>query len=191
MKTSLMLCVVIVGFISSGCSSSVEEQVHEFKVNQQKEKQEEAEKTVDNIPDWFLEEEPSATTLLSGKGTIRRGSPVSALQDAKTLALYDLAQKLKNNVSGISKLYQNNLDVKNSSSSQLAIEAIVKQTDVTGYVIHKKELIAENGSYRAFIWLVWDVENAVNQYQQNLQNSKGAKQSANELFEELNNKSSN
>mgnify|MGYP000599964397 CR=1 FL=1 len=117
MKRYFLLCVVVVGVITAGCSSSHIEQAQEFKINQQEIAQEVAEKTIDGFPDWFLEEGASTPTLLNGKGTIQRSEPFSAMHDAKTLALFDLAQKLRNNVSGISKLYQNNLDAKNSSSS--------------------------------------------------------------------------
>jgi hypothetical protein len=190
MKTLLLLCVVIVNFILSGCSSSLEQQVHQLKLSEQKLKQEEANQVIDDTPDWFLETESNVTTLLSGKSTALRSTPTAALHDARTLALYDLASKLQINVSGISKLYENNLDVKSSSSSKKAIEALVKQTDMTGYVIHKKVLMAEKGGFRAYIWLIWDLDNAINQYHANIQNAKREKQNEKELFEELDKKSS-
>ena len=178
--------LALLSFIAlGGCSNSPSEQAQSEKIKKMEAKQETAKNKLSEYPKWYLEPASNEASTLHAKVTTLRDDPQSALSDAATMAEYELAGKIKKNISGLSKIYMDNMNTKNSSESKIVIESFVNKTEVTGYYITKRDIVVEDGKYRGFVWLTWDLDKAFAIQQQTESAKRTHSDNAKALYEEL------
>ena len=113
-------------------------------------------KTVEQIPDWYLNAATDSKKLLAAATSTSRSMQV-ALEKAKATALTDLAQQMGTRMANLTRQFQEETGL--AQDSQLlqqfssATRAVSDEMLVGAYV-DKKQFIAEDGIYRAYLRMV-------------------------------------
>lgn len=147
------------------------------------------EKTIENIPDWFLESPQDPNYLFATASMTSRDMQV-AVKKAKTEAQTNLAQQLEVRMGNLTKQFQEEVGL--DSDSELlqqftsATKAVTSQT-LHGARVDQRKILAEKAIYRAYVLMSLPIGEA----NQALMEKIGANQNlytrfrATKAFEEL------
>ena len=110
-------------------------------------------KTIESMPDWFLNK-PQDPSYLFATATMTSRDLQMAIQKAKVEAQRDLGEQLGTELGALTKQFREEIGSQGDSelieSSTQAVKLVTKQT-LTGARVDKKEILNENGIYRAYV----------------------------------------
>jgi hypothetical protein len=149
---TLLLATALMTLSVSGCSSTPQEQFEKKQASVDAKQSKAVEQKIDSIPDWFLNYDPSSADGLYAVATSVSDEIQNALDDARTLALADIASKNALKFSSQKSLSQKKDGGKNTSNtSALITDEFVNKADLSGYKIVKREVKAEGKFIRAYV----------------------------------------
>ena len=111
------------------------------------------EKTIENIPDWFLNL-PSDPNYLFATGSMTSKDMQMSLNKAKTTAQTDLAQQLESKVGNLTKQFQEEVGVDDDSEllqQFTSVTKVVTSQTLNGVRVDQQKLVPEKGIYRAYV----------------------------------------
>lgn len=159
MKHTLMdyRSTLVVGtLILTGCASTQSPQ-EAFAKQQQllEEKQiERNAQTLANIPSWFLDYQPSDEKGIYAVGSSFADDPQTALEDARTLALAEIARSVSARVSAQkSQIQRKDVAGQSKNSSELVVDEFVAAQNMAGYQVVKREVKTEGKNFRSYVML--------------------------------------
>ncbi len=118
-----------------------------------------AKQTQSDMPDWFLNYEPEDATGVYSVGSSFANDPQVALDDARTLALTDIARVSSSKLSAQkSQIQKKSSDGKSNNTSELIIDEFINGQNVAGYKVVKREVKREGAIFRAYIMLFFPNE---------------------------------
>lgn len=110
-------------------------------------------KTIESIPDWFLNK-PQDPSYLFATATMTSRDLQMAIQKAKVEAQRDIGEQLGTQLGALTKQFREEIGSQGDSelieSSTQVVKLVTKQT-LVGARIDKKEIQNENGIYRAYV----------------------------------------
>lgn len=163
MKTKLVSALVITTL--AGCSfgpdTELSKRLIELEKSQQEmialqkaQNQEEREKEMDVMPDWFLEPPKPDSTGFFGVGYSKSKNPGFGLKSARLQAEADLAKQYKQEISGSERSFeQGNADGDVTSQTTLLIDKIIDSVPVVGYTVVEQVMEPIDGVYQTYVLL--------------------------------------
>jgi len=161
----------------SGCSSTPSPQA-EFAKQQQQQEAKQVErnaKTLADMPSWFLDYQPSDDTGVYAVGSSFSDDPQAALEDARTLALAEIARSTSARVSAQkSQIQRKDTAGQSKNSSELVVDEFVASQNMAGYKVVKREIKPEGKHFRAYVMLFFPNDRLKTEENQNLKASHQA-----------------
>ena len=117
--------------------------------------------TNEDIPKWFLEEETAlgfTYRYIYSNGVGESSDLQMSLDIALLNAKLGLADKLQNNLSGITKSFTNHSKKEMVTEIEKTIQNLVTNANVSGYRIVNKEIKKSKDNYKSFIRIEYDLE---------------------------------
>jgi len=106
------------------------------------------------MPDWFLNYEAESDTGIYSVGSSFADDPQVALDDARTLALTEIARVSSSKLSAQKSQMQNKTSIgKSNNTSELVIDEFINSQNVAGYKVVKREVKREGEIFRAYVML--------------------------------------
>jgi hypothetical protein len=159
-KTILSICLLSL----AGCSSTPQEQIAKQQAAIEKKQEEQVKKIASNIPDWFLDYSPFDGELYYAAATSTSTDPHIALDDAKTLAVAEIARMASAKVSSQKAISQrNDSSSRGSTVTKLTVDEFTAGKNMAGYNVNKRELFAEGGLFRAYVLVSFKNNAAISQ----------------------------
>ena len=121
--------------------------------------------TNEDIPKWFLEEETAlgfTYRYIYSNGVGESSDLQMSLDIALLNAKLGLADKLQNNLSGITKSFTNHSKKEMVTEIEKTIQNLVTNANVSGYRIVNKEIKKSKDNYKSFIRIEYDLEKKKN-----------------------------
>ena len=151
MPASMVLTLMV-----AGCSSTPNPQEAFAKQQQQLEAKqtERNSKTLADMPAWFLDYQPSDDSGVYAVGASFADDPQAALEDARTLALAEIARNTSARVSAQkSQIQRKDTAGQSKNSSELVVDEFVASQNMAGYKVVKREIKQEGTRFRAYVML--------------------------------------
>ena len=150
-----------------------------------------SDKTVANIPDFFLNS-PNDPSFLFSATTANSRDLQMAVNKAKTAGRVDLAKQMEVKMNNLTKNFQE--EVGEGDASELlqqftsATKSVTSQT-LNGSRVDQQEVLAENGIYRAYVLMSLPIGEANRQLMAKIQENKNlyTRFRATKGFEDLDN----
>lgn len=142
--------------VVTGCSTAPSPQAEFIKQQQQLEAKqvERNAKTVVDMPSWFLNYQTSDDAGIYAVGSSFADDPQTALDDARTLALAEMARATASRVSTQkSQIQRKDTSGQTKNSSELVIDEFVGSQNMAGYKLIKREIKPEGNRFRAYVML--------------------------------------
>lgn len=154
---------VVVG-IFAGCASTpdshaiakqekeLQELRYELEQAQKKREEKRLSKTLDDVPSWVVEPPRYDSTGIYGVGVASSDSIPLVMKKAKLQAEYEIAQQLRQEISGLERSYAEDGFSRGSSEQfQQAVERFVSAVPMRGQEIVKREISVVDGKYTAYV----------------------------------------
>lgn len=147
-----MLSVAIAATLLAACSSTPQEQHAKQQEKVEKAQEKLAVARVDAMPDWFINYKAKDENGIYAVATSYADDPQVALDDARTLALTEIASKSADHLSAQKALSQKKgTGGSTTNSSNLTTDEFVVSKNMAGYEIVKREVKAEGKFIRAYV----------------------------------------
>jgi hypothetical protein len=184
-------------FLISGCQSGKEPlnttisesyKADDKKVVEQRKK--ELEKSVEDIPDWFLDQD-EVGNMITSRGTSTSSDLQMSIDKAMLVAKRELASKLEENISVKTKQFLKDVGVDENSDSfdETLITSIsrVDNVQLSGYKLSDKKVINLGTKYRTYIKLIYPIGSANKIIVEKIKNEEKLKYrlESSEAFKEL------
>lgn len=139
----------------TACSStSPQDQLEKRQAKIEEQQVKAMESKLSTIPDWFLNYEAETEQGIYATGSAVSDDVQLSLDDAKTLALNEIASKLSVQLSSQKALTQKKGANKDSANvSSLITDEFINKTNLAGYKIVKREVKQEGKYVRAYVML--------------------------------------
>jgi hypothetical protein len=162
MKYHIVILMVAIGL--SACSTNPAEDSEDRYQSMREQKAEETEELQDEIPDWFLKT-PQSQAGIYGVGTAMSSDLQTALDNAKSNAVINIAETYKQEASALTKGYRSSNPASGSVTGNYtrAFEQFVDKADVSGIEVINHKILEDNGMHRIFVlaFLPYDDMNQV------------------------------
>jgi hypothetical protein len=148
-----LILAATVALVLSGCSSpTVQERIAKQQEQIEIKQTKNVQKQLENVPDWFLDYNQSDDNGMYAVGTSFADDIQIALDDARTIALSELASKSNNLMSQQKALMQKKgLDGTTNKSSSLVTDEFTARQNMAGYRIVKREVKQDGKFVRAYV----------------------------------------
>jgi PBP1b-binding outer membrane lipoprotein LpoB len=148
-----LILAATIALVLSGCSSpTVQERIAKQQEQIEIKQTKNVQKQLENVPDWFLDYNQSDESGMYAVGTSFADDMQIALDDARTIALSELASKSSNLMSQQKALMQKKgLDGTTNKSSSLVTDEFTVRQNMAGYRIVKREVKQEGKFVRAYV----------------------------------------
>ena len=168
MKKILIICISII--ILASCKSgkdvtnaAIQEKIKEDEEKATAQKKQEIETSVEQIPEWFLEQDETGD-LLTAKGTAISSDLQMSLDKAMIVAKRELASKIEETINSKTKQFLKDVGIdENSKSYDETIITSVSRIDnieLSGLKVSNKKVINLGTKYRSYVKIIYPIGTA-------------------------------
>jgi len=145
-----VLFIMVTGLMA--CSSNPAQVAEDRYQAMQEQKAKNVESLQDQMPEWFLKT-PESDHGIYGVGTAISADLQTALDNAKSNAVINIAETYKQQASSLTKGYRSSNPASGSVTGQYtrAFEQFVDKADVSGIEVVDHRVLQENGMHRIFV----------------------------------------
>ncbi|AWB56231.1 LPP20 family lipoprotein [Colwellia sp. Arc7-D] len=152
-NTTNLLLTILLTFIISGCGTTKNagEAYAKSEGEQYKNEVKKVQKTIDTIPDWFLEVMPYDNNGFYAVAKGQSSDLTFAIREARLRAQTDLAGQVSQLITAQEKLFGKSVQGLAGNTMQTVIESFIKEANVAGTRYDRKELVQVGNEYLYFV----------------------------------------
>ncbi|MEZ8029260.1 hypothetical protein [Enterovibrio norvegicus] len=159
MRTNIFLMLAS-AVVLSGCSTSPDyaDMQRVEKAEKQEMLVEQTEKTLANLPDWFLNAPADTSEGIYATGTAKGKDLSFTLAKATLDADFKVSKKVQQMISGLERSFTRETDAGDFDEgnefmreAEQVVERLVKKVDLTGARVVKSEMLQEGSNYRSYV----------------------------------------
>ena len=179
MIKQLRLTTAIGTIALAGCTTTDQAQRIQSMTDDQRLEQQANQHRVERLPSWVTAPTETSVNHLAAVESGTGSGPVKAINDAKTLARFELARKFHESITGQIRMIVNSSGYVDRKDKQKLIDGFVDQVQLRGVETDEQTVIATPKGFKAFTQMSMD-RNAIDRTIMDTRDSLG-----DELFQRL------